>query len=190
MSWAPVVLGAYHGLNPAMGWLFAVALGLQERRSAAVLRALPPIALGHGVSVAAVLLLFAGAAQVVPESALRLAAAGALFAFSAYLWFGRRRHPRGGMRMGFRELTLWSFLMSSAHGAGLMLLPVMMHSHHGHGGGLGVFGVHTLAMFASMTAISLVVFSFVGVDFLRRAWVNLDAVWIGALVVAGVVTLA
>ena len=200
MSWTmPALLGAYHGLNPAMGWLFAVALGLQERRSIAVLRALPPIALGHAASVSVVVVLFAGAALVVPARTLQLGSAAVLFAFAAYLLVRRARHPRGlGMRVGFRELVLWSFLMSSAHGAGLMLFPVLTHGsapmpgHTGHtiyATGIGVLGIHTAAMFAAMSVAAIVVFSFVGVNFLRRVWINLDAVWVAALVVAGVVTL-
>lgn len=199
MSWTmPVLLGAYHGLNPAMGWLFAVALGLQERRTAAVLRALPAIALGHAASVAGAVLLFTGAAIIVSAEALRVGAALGLFAFAGYLLLRRKRHRGGiGMRVGFRELTLWSFLMSSAHGAGLMLLPVLvrgapMHEHAAHNmyvNNIDILGIHTLAMFSAMTAAALVVYQFVGVDFLRRAWLNLDAVWVAALVASGFVTL-
>src|SRR5687767_2170260 len=197
MSWTvPAALGAYHGLNPAMGWLFAVALGLQERRAAAVLRALPAIALGHAASVMLVLGLVMSAALVVPVQALRLAGAAALFGFAAYLLVRRNKHPRWvGMRVGFREVVLWSFLMATAHRAGLMLFPLLVaSSHHPHaahaaaGGGFGVLGIHTLAMFAAMTAAALITFYVVGVNFLRRAWINLDALWIGALVIAGLVS--
>lgn len=140
-------------------------------------------------------MLLTGAALVIPPDALRLGAAFVLFVFAAYLYLKRQRHPRGiGMRVGFRELTLWSFLMSSAHGAGLMLVRVSapMHGHGGHdlhAASIGVLGVHTFAMFAAMTGVALAVFHFVGVDFLRRAWLNLDGVWVAALVVSGVVTL-
>jgi hypothetical protein len=206
-SWTmPALLGAFHGLNPAMGWLFAVALGLQERRTAAVLRALPPIALGHAASITVVVALFAGLALVVPAYILQVGAAGVLFGFAAWLIGRRGRHKgRVGMRVGFRELTLWSFLMSSAHGAGLMLFPLLVHGsrmpayegpvvhqHAGHvvyAAGIGVLGVHTLAMFTAMTGVALAVFYFFGVNFLRRAWLNLDVVWVAALVVAGVFTL-
>ena len=57
MEWkAMLVLGAYHGINPGMGWLFAVALGMQQRSARGVWRALPPIALGHALAVGAVVL--------------------------------------------------------------------------------------------------------------------------------------
>src|ERR671939_2215721 len=124
---ALILLGAFHGLNPAMGWLFAVALGLQEGRTAAVLRALPPIALGHAASVATVVALVAAAQLVVPLAALRVVGAAALLLFGVWRLVRRGADPRWvGMRVGFRDLTLWSFLMSSAHGAGLMLVPILL----------------------------------------------------------------
>ena len=193
MSWLmPAALGAYHGLNPAMGWLFAVALGLQDRRAAAVLRALPPIAVGHAAAVAVVVAVFTSASAVVPAAVLRACAAAVLFAFAAYLVFGKRLHPRSvGIRVGGRELIVWSFLMSSAHGAGLMLIPLVAnsHGHAAHSGSVAVLGIHTAAMFASMTAMAVCVFYIAGVGFLRRAWVNLELVWAAALVIAGITTL-
>lgn len=196
-------LGAFHGINPAMGWLFAVALGLQERRLAAVLRALPPIVLGHAASVAVVVLALLVLRRAVPLELVRWAAGAALLALGAYK-LARRRHPAWvGMRVGFRDLTLWSFLMSSAHGAGLMLVPVILrperatagHAHDALPAGLGssaalaALGVHTLALFAVMAAVALAVFRLLGVDVLRRAWINLDVVWAAALLIAGAVTL-
>jgi hypothetical protein len=122
-----ILLGAYHGINPAMGWLFAVALGLQERSRAAVLRAFAPIALGHAASVAAVVGLVAVAQAFIPSEVLRLAGAAALIGYGGYKLFLRAAHPRWvGMRVNFRDLTAWSFLMSTAHGAGLMLVPVLL----------------------------------------------------------------
>jgi hypothetical protein len=119
-------LGAYHGLNPAMGWLFAVALGLQGKSRRAVLRALPPIALGHVISIGIVVGLFVVAQGNLPERPLRYGAAAILLGFGIYRLV-RGRHPAWvGMRVGFRDLTLWSFLMASAHGAGLMLVPVLL----------------------------------------------------------------
>src|SRR6185295_17318178 len=121
-------LGAYHGINPAMGWLFAVALGLQEKSRRAVLNAIPPIALGHALSIAVVVGIVWLAQAAVPERALRYAAAAILFGFGLFRLL-RSRHPKWvGMRVGFRDLVLWSFVMTSAHGAGLMLLPVLMRN--------------------------------------------------------------
>lgn len=140
-------LGAFHGINPGMGWLFAVALGLQEKSRRTVLNALPPIALGHAISVALVAGVLWLAEAALPDRALRWGAAAILFGFGLYRLL-RSRHPSWvGMRVGFRDLTLWSFLMASAHGAGLMLVPVLLgwsqgqemdaaahHHHMAHGG--------------------------------------------------------
>jgi hypothetical protein len=122
-------------------------------------------------------------------------------------------HPRWvAMRVGFRQLTLWSFLMATAHGAGLMLVPVLLklpagsaaddpHAHHGHAqhmpadSGMSVFQavsavtVHTAAMFVVMALVAIVVYEKLGVAILRRAWFNLDRLWAFALVLAGVVAL-
>jgi hypothetical protein len=205
-------LGAYHGLNPAMGWLFAVALGLQERRLGAVLRAFPPIALGHVLAVSAAVLVVGAAQIVVPHDALRYACAGVLILFGLYKLV-RRKHPRWvGMRVGFKDLTAWSFLMASAHGAGLMLVPVLlklspaepmqgMHDHAGHAAhadtassttaltDLTAVGLHTLAMFVVMGVVAVVVYEKFDVMILKSAWFNVDLLWAGALVAAGVVTL-
>ena len=212
-SWpwlALALLGAYHGLNPAMGWLFAVALGLQERRRGAVLQALPPIALGHAVSILAAVLVVGVAQLVVPLDVLRYACAGVLILFGLYKLV-KRKHPRWvGMRVGFKDLTAWSFLMSSAHGAGLMLVPVLlrlselMQGAHDHGdhaahadmagsatvlADLAAVGLHTLAMFAVMGTIAVVVYEKLGVMILKRTWFNIDLLWAGALMAAGIITL-
>ena len=136
------LLGVYHGINPAMGWLFAVALGLQQRSRRAVLSALLPIALGHEASVALAVLLVSGAQLMAAPQALRLLGAAALVGFGLYKLARPRSHPRWvGMRVGARDLVLWSFLMSTAHGAGLMLLPVVLRfagtapAAHLHDGG-------------------------------------------------------
>src|SRR5678815_4038497 len=121
MDWhAMVFLGAYHGINPGMGWLFAVALGMQQGSARGVWRALPPIALGHAAAISVVLATVGLAQVVVPPDALRLVVGSTLTTLGIYrLW--RHRHPRfGGMQVGFRDLTAWSFLMASAHGAGVM----------------------------------------------------------------------
>jgi hypothetical protein len=208
-----VLLGAYHGLNPAMGWLFAVALGLQEQRRGAVLQALPPIALGHATAVLLAVLVVGVAQIIIPLDVLRYVCAGVLILFGVYKLV-RRRHPRWvGMRVGFRDLTAWSFLMASAHGAGLMLVPVLlglssteqMQGAHAHGthadyaamtgsatvlSDLAIVGLHTLAMFAVMGTMAVVVYEKLGVMILKRTWFNVDLLWAAALVGAGIITLA
>src|SRR2546428_3233582 len=124
-------LGAYHGVNPGMGWLFAVALGMQEKKRSAVLLALPPIALGHGLSIGVIVLVVALARIALNPLVLRIVAACVLFGFGLYRLV-RFRHPKWvGMRVGFGDLTLWSFLMASAHGAGLILVPLFLGSAPG-----------------------------------------------------------
>ncbi|HEY8583981.1 MAG TPA: hypothetical protein VIL49_13590 [Capillimicrobium sp.] len=201
------LLGAYHGLNPAMGWLFAVGLGLQEGDRRAVLRALAPIAIGHEASIAVVAVLVLGLGVVTDSSALHLGAAAVLVAFGVFRFVRPRAHPRWTtMRVSRGELTWWSFLMSSAHGAGLMVAPVLIGGGaaaagadggtlgHVDADGLGVataalaVTVHVGAMLAAMAAVSLVVYDRFGTALLRKAWVNLDAVWAGAFIVAGIVT--
>lgn len=202
-------LGAYHGMNPAMGWLFAVALGMQEKRRAAVLQALPPIALGHAASVAVIVALAAITQSILPHGVLRAASAALLFGFGLFRLL-RTRHPRWvGMRVGPRDLTAWSFIMSSAHGAGLMLLPVLLACHAGavqaagplHGvatasivpqfapasGFLAAaVGMHTLGLLVTAGIVAVVVYEKVGLGLLRQAWVNLDLIWSAALLVSGV----
>ncbi|PCC71811.1 hypothetical protein SAMN02745121_03163 [Nannocystis exedens] len=140
-------LGAFHGINPGMGWLFAVALGLQEQRRAAVLRALLPIALGHALSIAVVLLVIGVLKDALPDAWVRWPVGLGLTGFGLYKLV-RCRHPRWvGMRVSSLDLTWWSFLMATAHGAGLMLAPVLlgwrdgpavdhasMHEHLHHAG--------------------------------------------------------
>ena len=202
------LLGAYHGLNPAMGWLFAVSLGLQEGDRRAVLRALPPIALGHEAAIAVVAVLVLGLGVVADTSVLHIGAAVALIAFGIFRFVKPRAHPRWvKARVNRRELTLWSFLMSSAHGAGLMVAPVLIgagageaqaHDHAVSDMRLDVLSVpssvlailvHVAAMLFVMGVVALVVYDRFGVAILRRAWINTEAVWAGAFVLAGVVTL-
>jgi len=204
---ALVVLGAYHGLNPGMGWLFAVARGLQEKQRAAVLRSLLPIALGHAASIALVVSLVGGVQAVAPPRPLRVGGAVVLILFGVFKFLRPRAHPRWvGMRVGSGELALWSFLMATAHGAGLMLLPVLLslpppaagHVHGAHGAGIGAVPiaddavavlVHTLAMLVVMGTVAVVVYEKVGLAILRRAWLNLDLIWAVAIVAAGLFTL-
>jgi hypothetical protein len=209
MDWhAMVFLGAYHGINPGMGWLFAVALGMQRGSARGVWGALPPIALGHAAAVGAVLLTVGLAQVVIPLDTLRVIVAAMLTMLGVYrLW--RHRHPRyGGMQVGFRDLTVWSFLMASAHGAGFMVVPFVMsapsmlsaaagheHMHHmvaatnGAADGAMAVAVHTLSYLVVMTVAAWVVYRKLGLSLLRKAWLNVDWVWAGALVLTGLVVL-
>ena len=153
-----LVLGIFHGINPAMGWLFAVGLGLQEQRRAALWRALLPLALGHGLAIAAAILGIGMLGMIIPITALKWGVAVVLFSFGVYRLF-RQNHPRyGGMQVGPRELTIWSFLMASAHGAGLMVLPFVFRAdesmNHAHASMSAVsHGAHTGHMESMLTAL-------------------------------------
>ena len=207
-----LVLGAAHGINPAMGWLFAVGRGLQDRDRRALWRALGPLAAGHALAIGAALLLAITLGQVLPLRWLRWVVAAALLGVGLD-GLVRHRHVRlGGMRVNARELTAWSFLMASAHGAGLMVLPFVLGAvtqpaatlhHHAAtiGGGpaapiigAGLTGVtaagvaapliHTLGYVVVTGVLAVVVYEKVGLRILRRAWINLNVVWGVAMIAA------
>ncbi len=184
------LLGAYHGINPGMGWLFAVALGMQEKSSRAVVRSLIPIALGHATAIGVVVLLASLIEILLPLKHVKIAVAAILIGLGVYRTV-RSRHPRfAGMRVGFGRLTIWSFLMASAHGAGLMVLPVVMPmDHHSGVGGFKATLVHTAGYLAVTGAVAWIVYRKVGLALLRRAWLNLDLIWAAALMVTGVVAI-
>ncbi len=189
-AWAALAgLGAFHGVNPAMGWLFAVGRGLQSGRRATVLGSLAPIALGHMASVAIVIAGVEALREFVDVTLLQALAASGLIGFGAWRFARGFRHRfRVGMVAGFGDLTLWSFLMATAHGAGLMLAPVLLLLPPGTG--LLALGVHTAAMFAVMGFTAWAVFEWVGLALLRRGWINLDLLWSGVLVGVGGLLLA
>jgi hypothetical protein len=208
-AWLAIVaLGAYHGLNPAMGWLLAVSNGMQARRARGVFLALPPIAFGHLLAMAAALLPFTVLGFYLERlDDIRAAAGLILVMFGVYKLFSQR-HPRFLARIGPSHLTLWSFLMATAHGAGLMLVPVVLGlcantrgAHSGHRallelarGNLSLTliaaTVHTVAMVLTGGAIAWVVYRYVGLGLLRRSWVNLDLLWAVLLIIVGAIALA
>jgi hypothetical protein len=193
-----------------MGWLFALALGLQEKRRSAVLRALFPIAVGHAAAIAVAILALRFIQHFLPMNILKWGVALFLFTLGIYRLF-RANHPRGaGMRVGRRDLFVWSFLMASAHGAGLMLLPVLMAQpmsgmKHNMAGGMSVMPsslsaseiglavlIHTASMLAVAGILAIVFFESyekVGLRLLRHTWLNFDLLWAIALLVAGFVVL-
>jgi hypothetical protein len=198
--WAALVLlGAYHGVNPGMGWLFAVARGLQEKSRGAVLRSLLPIAIGHEASIVMVVIAVSLSEQFVPPFLIRLLAALVLVSFGVYKLARPRSHPGGfGMRVGAAGLVMWSFLMSSAHGAGLMLAPALLglpvySAYHSLSElslqAVAAASLHVAAMLLVMGLVSVVVYEKVGVGILRRGWFNLDLGWSFVLIASGAVTL-
>ena len=190
---ALTLLGAWHGLNPGMGWLFSVALGLQQRSRMAVFAALLPIALGHALAIGLVVLLVYLVGAVIPSQWLQIGGAGMLFAIAIWkLW--RARHPTWvGMRVNFWDLTTWSWLMATAHGAGLMVVPVLLGGRSMFCGAIpsstnsllffqplivtAAVGVHTLSHLVIAGLVAWIVYDFVGLAVLRRSWINLDLIW-------------
>lgn len=206
------LLGALHGLNPGMGWLFAAALGMQEGRSSAAWGALAPLALGHALAVGLVLLIILGLGLAVPSGLLQIGVGVLLLGYGLVRLF-RRGHPSwGGMRVGTGDLAVWSFLMATAHGAGLMVLPLFMAGtsagvveggpHSGHGAlavassaspelieaGMTVL-VHTASYMFVTGAIAALVVHWLGLRLLRTLWIDLDRIWAVALILTGALTL-
>ena len=202
LSWpwlALALLGAYHGINPGMGWLFAVARGLQEGSRGAVLASLLPIVIGHEASIVVVVGVTVAAQEFIAPHTVRLLAALALVSFGVYRVARPRSHPRGfGMRVGSVSLAAWSFLMASAHGAGLMIVPVLLGwpvvQWLPAVNQIGVLVlvstmVHVTAMLIVMAVAALVVYQVVGLRILRRSWFNLDLVCAASLAGAGLTTM-
>jgi hypothetical protein len=206
VDWGPWLalagLGLFHGVNPAMGWLFAVALGLHRHSQHVVLGSLVPIALGHAMAVAIVAAATLMLGLIVEPAGLTRILAMILIAWAAWhALYGHRHRLRVGMQTGFAGLAVWSFFMASAHGAGLMaapfLLPICSAAAPGQVSGaasaiplaVAAVSVHTAAMLATIGAIAIIVYKWVDLAFLRRGWINFDMIWIAALLLCGLVLL-
>jgi len=203
-SWLALMgLGAFHGINPGMGWLFAVALGMQEKRRGAVYQALLPLAFGHALAVVAAVAVAVVMGVVLPLAVLQLVIAAFLLLLGLSRLL-RHRHPRwSGMKVGMGGLTAWSFLMASAHGAGLMVVPLFLgmtmsadhHAHHSMAAtnaplAFVATGVHAAGYLLVTAVVAALVFEKFGVGLLRRAWFNLDRIWAVTLIATGALTLA
>ena len=204
--WLLLLLGAYHGVNPAMGWLFSVALGMQEQKGSAVAKSLVPMALGHALAIGSVVMIAVFLGTALPLSIIRYCVAALLVALGIFSLVSHW-HPRWvRMRVGFRDLTAWSFLMASAHGAGLMVLPVLLgsstveaqahmagHTHMSSTAsplaGLLATGIHTAGYLAVTGLIAWAFYRKLGLALLRKTWFNFNLLWAAALVATGLFTL-
>ncbi len=199
-----LAFGAFHGLNPGMGWLFALSLGLQQRSGRVIWFSLLPIAAGHAAAVIAVVLLVLAGLHYVSLELLRWLTAAALLGLGSYKLFNYYRHPRWvGMKVGSLDLLWWSFLMATAHGAGLMLVPALLGvaggaaGHHGHTGPVSsasgamllAVALHTLSMLLVMGSCAWLVYRRFGLAVLRQKWINFDLVWALALLLVGGIAL-
>ena len=201
-------LGALHGINPGMGWLFAVGLGLQRQERSAVWQALGPLALGHALAVAAAVSVMVLVGRAVPPGGVKVLVAVALIGMGLYRLV-RHRHSRyGGMQVNRRQLTMWSFLMASGHGAGLMVLPLLTgkaapssgHAHHAMAiaammppmewSGIAAALAHTAGYLLVTGVVAVLVYEKLGLRLLRSAWINIDLIWSVALIATGLVTAA
>lgn len=192
--------GVYHGLNPAMGWLFALSLGLQQKNGRVIWISLFPIAAGHAASVILVAIVIFLGIQFISLKVFQILTAVVLLIFGIYKLFRYYRHPRWvGMQVGIRDLFVWSFLMATGHGAGLMLAPSLIgianeycspgvDTYPGIGLLLAVV-VHTLAMFSMMGAVAWIVYNKLSLSVLRHKWINFDLIWAVALLFVGVISL-
>jgi hypothetical protein len=199
--WAAILAsGVYHGLNPGMGWPLAVAAGLTERRGTAVARTLAPLAAGHLLSIAVVLLPFSALTVLLDWTReIRIAAGLVIIGFSGVLLL-YPRHPRWLTRIRPTQLTLWSFTVALVHGAGLMLVPMLLGLCgqasaparqpsiaivDNAGLALEVVVVHTAALIAASGFVAGAVYRALGLEMLRRSWFDLRRIWAGSLALVG-----
>ncbi|MGO4124816.1 hypothetical protein AB4Z01_10455 [Inquilinus sp. YAF38] len=201
---AVVASGLYHGINPGMGWPLAVSAGLMERNPRALVAALGPLTIGHLLAMAVVILPFALLVTLVAwQQPIRIGASLLVIGFGVYRLVNRR-HPRALARIRPTQLGLWSFAVATAHGAGLMLVPIYLGLCRAAGSdqaagtliggdlGMGVLVavVHSLAMVAAGGAFAWLVYRYLGLKAVAGSWFNLDAIWAGSLILVGGVSLA
>lgn len=204
---AVVASGIYHGVNPGMGWPLAVSAALMGGGRRALFEALGALSVGHFVAMIGILLPFAAMTVLVAwERQIRIAAALVVIGFGLWLLVNRR-HPRFLSRIPPTRLALWSFLVATAHGAGLMLVPIYLglcsqaDLDAGHraasalmaesaGISVAVAAAHTTTMIISGGAIAFAVHAWLGLRFLSKSWFDLDRVWALSLVLVGCIGLA
>ena len=205
--WAVIFSGIYHGVNPGMGWPLAVSAALFERKKSAMIKASAMLATGHFLAMIVILLPFSMMYFLVNnEREIRMGAGVLVIAMGIYLLINRR-HPKILARIHPAKLGLWSFLAATAHGAGLMLVPIYLGicgllvlgesvSGTGHAAAqvlmssnivtaFLVAATHTFAMTFAGAAIALFVYNWFGLKFISKSWFNLDLIWAFSLIVVG-----
>ena len=205
--WAVILSGAYHGLNPGMGWPLAVSAALMERKAAAMPKALLLLTTGHLLAMIAILLPFSLMIWLIErEYEIRLIASFIVIGMGIYLLINSK-HPRYLARIHPAKLGLWSFLSAIAHGAALMLVPIYLGicqiaedngstENAGHLAAqnlmsndlftaLGVSLVHTVSMGLAGALLAILVYFWLGLKFISQAWFNLDKIWACSLILVG-----
>ena len=204
---AVVASGIYHGVNPGMGWPLAVSAGLLDKRAGQLFRALGLLAAGHFLAMIGILLPFSAMLTLVFwERQIRFAAGLVVVAAGIYLLINRR-HPRVLARIPPAQLALWSFAAATAHGAGLMLVPIYLglcrteDLDAGHSAAvtlmsgnlataIAVSVAHTFAMILSGGIIAVAVYRWLGPRFISLSWFNLDTIWAMSLILVGGIGIA
>jgi hypothetical protein len=203
--WLSVVTsGLYHGVNPGMGWPLAVSAGLMGRGRRDLVAAQAPLATGHLVSMLVILLPFALMTALLDwQREIRMCASIVVIAFGAFR-LANRRHPRALARIRPTQLALWAFAIATAHGAGLMLLPIYLglcstgELNTAHQASSILMGrnlttavlvslTHTVAMVTAGGVIAVFVHDWFGLKFLSKSWFNLDFVWAISLILIGAI---
>ena len=205
--WAVIFSGIYHGVNPGMGWPLAVSAALFERKKSAMIKASAMLATGHFLAMIVILLPFSMMYFLVNnEREIRMGAGVLVIAMGIYLLINRR-HPKILARIHPAKLGLWSFLAATAHGAGLMLVPIYLGicgllvlgesvSGTGHAAAqvlmsnnivtaFLVAATHTFAMTFAGAAIAIFVYNWFGLKFISKSWFNLDSIWAFSLITVG-----
>lgn len=199
---AVIVSGIYHGISPGMGWPLAVSAGLMDRRANALFAALVPLAIGHFLAMAVIILPFAILITLVEWQATIQITAGFLVAGFGVFKLFNRRHPRMLARIRPTQLAFWSFAVAIAHGAGLMLVPIYLglcratQTDTGHaaaqtligsniGTAIAVSAVHAMAMIATGGLAAWLCYRYLGLKFLSQSWFNLETLWAASLILVG-----
>ena len=190
-----------------MGWPLAISAGLMERSSRALLLALWPLTVGHFLAMLVVILPFALLVALVEwQQQIQVSASLLVIGFGVFR-FLNQRHPRVLVRIRPTQLGLWSFAVAIAHGAGLMLVPIYLglcrtadldKGNEAAGALINanlsmavlVSVVHSVAMIAAGGCLAFLIYRYLGLKFVSRSWINLDASWAFSLILVGTLSLA
>ena len=185
-----IILGFYHGVNPGMGWLFSVALSMQRESTKTIFISHIPIAIGHLLSLIVTILVYYVIQEFITPETSKLFFALLLIGFGIYKLIDRSHFNWVKMNVNNFDLFIWSFLMASSHGAGLMLIPGFNYEgdhmiHHLEHFGFFALGIHTLAMLITSIIIAFLVYKLIGLRILRTSWINFDYIWSFVLILGG-----
>lgn len=175
------LLGLYHGINPAMGWLLATSVGIEYRSRKALFFALIALTLGHATAIGTVIFGIGWLKLYIPFHFIQTITAITLFALGGYHLY-RHWHPKWmTLHVGYSTIFFWSFVVASAHGAGIMLIPFLMDK-----GGLLLLCIHTLGYFFAALGASFFLFETLKLNLLQKKWMNFELIWSLSLLITAV----